>query len=264
LAETKTTESRLRDELASFQSLWRGGFFAGDPLDPMFSPHDVFGYVGIYHAIYQACIKPYVGPETTALEIGPGRGAWTRALLPAREVWCLDALSAEHNGFWQYVGDAPHVTYVQVDDFRCSLLPDETFDYLCSYDTLCHVSFEGIEAYVRNLRPKLKAGAHCFAMVADLEKYRSFIENRDERSVFNAFVSYFQNPLLRRVLERKAAKLNTNLIARYERFTENPEGNGWYHAGTQETCDLLEEHGYTVIERDVGLDPKSPIIHFTS
>lgn len=256
------SEQRLRDELQSFRKLWKGGFFVADPLDPMSSPHDIFGYVGIYHAIWAACIKPYVTAATTALELGPGRGAWTRTLLPAREVWCLDALPADHNGFWEYVGDAPHVHYVHVTDFSCSELPDDSFDYLFSYDTLCHTSFEGIEAYLRNLRPKLRSGADCFVMVADFDKYRAFVEHRDERSVFNTFIGYFQNPLLRRVLLRSAGKLNRRLMERYEQFLRDPEANGWFHAGTDETCRLLDELGYRVLDRDVGLDPKSPIVHF--
>ena len=256
-------EARLAEELRSFAQLWEGGFFVGDPLDSMFSPHGVFGYVGLYHAIYHACIRPYVTAETRALELGPGRGAWTRAMLGAREIWCLDALSAEHNRFWAYVGNARNVRYVHVSDFSCSILPDDAFDFLFSYDTLCHVSFDGIEAYVRNLRPKLRVGAHAFVMVADFDKYRRFVDERDSRSVFSAFVSYFSNPLVRRLLESKARKLNGNLIRRYEEFIQAPEANGWFHAGVDRTCELLERHGYRVIEPDVGLDPKSPIVHFS-
>lgn len=262
MAGAETSDERLRRELEAFRDLWRGGFYVADPLDPMSSPHTIFGYVGVYHAIYAACIRPYVGPQTAALEIGAGRGAWTRTLLPAREVWCLDALPAEHNGFWQYVGDAPHVHYVQVSDFGCSELPDDTFDYVFSYDTLCHVSFEGIEAYLRNLRPKLRDGADGFLMVADFEKYRVFVEQRDSRSVFSSFIGYFENPVLRRVLTRSAEKLNTRLVERYAAFLRNPEANGWFHAGTDATCALLERYGYDVVDRDVGLDPKSPIIRF--
>jgi hypothetical protein len=257
-------EARLRDELSSFRGLWKGGFFVGDPLDPMFSPHGVFGYVGVHHAIYLACIKPYVDPQTVVAEIGPGRGAWTRTFRDAKEVWALDALSAEHNRFWEYVGPSGSIHYVQVSDFSCAELPDDGVDYLFSYDALCHVSFDGIEAYARNLYPKLRAGAHAFVMVADFEKYGAFVESRDARSVFGAFVGYFRNPVLRRLLERKAAELNRSLMARYEHFLAEPdEGAGrWYHAGVERTCQLLERIGYRVVDRDMDIDPKSPIVHF--
>jgi hypothetical protein len=262
MSETDSADRRLRDELASFERFWQGGFFSGDPMDRMYSPHDVFGYVGIYYAIYLACIKPYVGPETVALELGPGRGAWTRTLLSAREVWALDALSAEHNSFWEYVGRADNVRYVQVRDFSCSMLPDNSIDYVFSYDTLCHVSFEGIEAYVANLRPKLHDGAHGFVMVADFAKYRRFIEAREQLSVFNRCVGYFSSRPLRRLLAKRARELNENLMRRFDEFMEEPEANGWFHAGADRTCELLERYGYTVVDRDMDIDPKSPIVHF--
>ncbi len=252
----------MRAELDSFRDLWQGGFFAGDPLDPLYSPHGVFGYMGIYHVIYLSCIRPYVGPDTVVAEIGPGRGAWTRTMLGAREIWALDALSADHNRFWEYVGESPSIHYHHVDDFGCAMLPDDGIDYLFSYDALCHVSFAGIEAYAEALHPKLRSGAHAFVMVADLGKYRRFVESRDRLSVFNAFISYFGNPVLRRLLERKASELNRKLAAKYEAHLADPERSGWFHAGTDETCALLERHGYRVVERDVGADPKSPIIHF--
>ena len=157
MADERQTAAQIHD----FEPVWRGGFFAGDPLDDMGSPYDLFGYYSAFHVVYLACIRQYVTPETCALEIGPGRGAWTRTLLGAKEVWALDALSAEHNDFWGYVGDQPHVHSYKVDDFTASMLPNDRIDYVFSYDTLCHVTFDGIEAYARNLYPKLRTERTC-------------------------------------------------------------------------------------------------------
>lgn len=77
--------SMLENELRQFQGLWDGGYYEGDPLDPLSgSNYRQFGYMSILHATYLWCIKPYVAADTVALELGPGRGAWTRALLPAK------------------------------------------------------------------------------------------------------------------------------------------------------------------------------------
>lgn len=136
---------RLRNELKSFQELWHGGFYGGNPLDPMgHSSYRLLGYMSILHVVYLTCIKPYINKNSIALEIGPGRGAWTKALLRAKEVWCLDALSPEHNNFCEYVGHAPNVKYLQVSDFSCSMLPNSKFDYLFSIGTFCHISFDGL------------------------------------------------------------------------------------------------------------------------
>lgn len=37
----------------------------------------------------------------------------------------------------------------------------------------------------------------------------------------------------------------------------------WYHAGVEKTCLMLESLSYRVIEPDVGLCHRDPIIHFT-
>lgn len=261
VADEAQTAAQIRD----FQSVWQGGFYVGDPLDDMGSPYGLFGYYSVQHVVYLTCIRQYVTPETVALEIGPGRGAWTRTMLGAKEIWALDALSAEHNGFWEYVGAEPHVHYVQVEDFSGSMLPDDRIDYVFSFDTLCHVTFDGIEAYARNLHPKLREGAHLFWMVADLDKYRAFVDDRHRRSVAWPFVRLFGRNLYRRVLERQAREIDDRQAARYESFLalpEGPEGNWWYHAGTRRTCEMLEGVGYRVVDPDVGADPRSPIVHF--
>jgi hypothetical protein len=51
---------------------------------------------------------------------------------------CLDALSAEHNGFW---------------------------------------SWESQQVYYRNLFAKLRPGAHAFVMFADFDKYNAALQN---------------------------------------------------------------------------------------
>jgi hypothetical protein len=229
----------------------------------MNTPYGVFGYVGVPYAITQACIRPYISPDTVALEIGPGHGAYTRAMLDAREVWCLDALSAEHNAFWEHVGTQPHVHYIQVRDHSCAMLPEDGIDFVFSFDVLCHVPFEGIEAYAGALVPKLRSGAHCFWMVADYAKYRRFIADR--QSVLPAFTSKIGRPWLRSLIERVAHRVESRELAPYLRHIELPEGlegSGWFDAGIDQTTTMLEGLGYRVLEPDIGIDPRSPIVHF--
>jgi hypothetical protein len=255
----------IDEQLHAFETVWHGGFFTGDPFDDMSSPYGLFGYTSVRHVVYLTCIRQYVTADTVALELGPGRGAWTRALLGAKEVWALDALSAEHNGFWEYIGEQPHVHYVKVEDFTASMLPDDAIDYVFSFDTLCHVTFDGIEAYARHLLPKLRDGAHLFWMVADFDKYRAFIDDRHRRSVAWPFVRLFGNRAYRRLLERQAREIDDREAAKYRDFLalpEGPEGSWWYDAGADRTCEMLEAVGYQVVDRDVGADPRSPIVHF--
>ncbi len=90
----------FNDEIKQFNGLWKGGYFMGDPFNPVGrSCYEDMGYISIIHAIYQVCIRPYIKNNTTVLEIDQGRGAWTKTMLNAKEIWYLYALSAEYNRF---------------------------------------------------------------------------------------------------------------------------------------------------------------------
>jgi hypothetical protein len=253
---------RLKRELDSFSGVWAGGYYSGDPLDPMGAPNfDQVGYMSVFHATYLTCIRPYVGPDTVAFEIGPGRGSWTKALLPAREVWVVDALSAEHNQFFEYLGHPDNVRYIQVDDFTLRDLPDDHFNFMFSYGALCHASFAGITEYARAALPKLTSGAHCFWMVADYAKYNAAVDALPQLSswVRCAPPGRRYRPLqaiLRRISKAKApGKLTPDP-------DDEPKPGRWYDAGAERTSAMLADVGYRVVDSDVGVNHRDPVIHF--
>jgi hypothetical protein len=255
--------STAKAEIDSFQSLWKGGYYEGDPLNPYRagSTYPGTGFVSALYATYAACIKPYITPETVALEIGPGRGAWTKALLGAKEVWALDALSAEHNGIHDYLGHPKNLHYFQVEDFSCSMLPDDHFDYMFSFGCLCHVSLDGITAYATNLRAKLKPGAHCFWMVGDSEKFNASHRNADPAGIWENLIpnrpryAWLKWLFLR--IERQHRRGPVKISA-----DQKPSPGRWYDAGAQRTADMLTGLGYRVLDIDVGTCLRDPIIHF--
>jgi hypothetical protein len=228
---------KLKKELAAFADLWHGGYFEGDPLDPFTkSGYSGLGYMSVLHATYLRCIKPYVNETTIALEIGPGRGAWTRTMLPAKEIYALDAMPESHNCFYEYLGNPQHVKYFQVKDFSCSELPDNHFTYMFTFGCLCHVSFEGISQYAFNTYSKMKHGSDCFWMVADYDKYNRAMKTH--------------------LPERQHMRLDP------EEDHEPVHPGRWYHAGIDWTCAILEQAGYRIVDRDVGTILRDPIIHF--
>jgi len=221
-------------EVASFRGLWKDGYFDADPLVPFadssYARDDKVGHISVYHATYLYCIQQHVHADTVALELGPGRGAWTKSMLGAKEIWAVDAVSAEDNKFWEYVGKRNDVKYVTVNDFLCRELPDRHFTYMFSFGCLCHVSFPNIAAYAENLWAKLRPGAVCFWMVADYEQFE-------------------------RVSKRK--------ISGAGRLPDDkPVPGRWFDAGKRRTCEMLGAAGYRIVHEDIGTCPRDPIIHF--
>jgi hypothetical protein len=256
---------KLSDELNSFRELWKGGYYEGDPLNPISqSGYGRLNYMSVLHATYLRCIKPYLNENTISLEIGPGRGAWTKTLLPSKEVWVLDALSSEHNKFFEYLNYPSNVKYIQVEDFRCSMLPDNYFNYMFSFGTLCHVSFDGISEYAKNLYSKLKTGCNCFWMIADYDKYNNAVSNIEKYDVLRNFVHPsigYQYPVA--LLLKLLQKLVPTPSMKNPHENDDPKPGRFYNAGIKKTKIMLEKIGYEVIDEDVGTNHRDPIIHFT-
>ncbi|PSB04082.1 class I SAM-dependent methyltransferase [Merismopedia glauca] len=253
--------SKLSTELNSFQNLWNNGYYEGDPLQPLASSsYGQLNYMSVLHATYLKCIKPYVNSETIAVEIGPGRGAWTKALLPAKEVWGLDALSAEHNQFFEYLDYPQNVKYFQVTDFTCSMLPNDYFNYMFSFGCLCHVSFQGISEYAANIFPKLKKGSNCFWMIADYQKYNQAIANANNLSIWRHLPVAERYGYIRKLLRWLELHQKPKAIEPDNNDIPNP--GRWYDAGLDKTCSMLQNIGYEIVEADVGTVHRDPIIHF--
>ncbi|MGY0575838.1 class I SAM-dependent methyltransferase [Bradyrhizobium sp. RDM12] len=169
-----------------FTKIWKGGYFEGNPLDPTTSStYVVYGYNSFLYTTYLVCIKPFVNKSTTVLEIGPGRGAWTKTFvhLGAQKIYCLDAAPPEHTGFYEYVGRHDSINYITVDDTNLDQIENNSIDFFFSFGVFCHLPREIVAGYIRNLASKMKPGANGFMMVGDFDKYNRCIERRS--TIFN-------------------------------------------------------------------------------
>lgn len=266
----------LNETIGLCQGLWEGGYYEGDPRDPYgCSGYRQMGLVSMLYAVYQVCIRPYINDQACVLEIGPGRGAWTKTMLAAKEIWCLDVNTPEHNGFWQYVGEEQRgrVKYLQTNNFECKELPDNHFDLLFSFGTFCHIPPEGQRAYFRALLPKMRIGGVGAIMIADFEKYNAAVKNYGDLGI-----------ILRRYASRNRIGMNlldvgrALLDAAYLLARRSPPGmlrdpmglidasavhrsqGSWFHTGLKDTCTFVESVGWQVVNPDVGLCIRDPIL----
>lgn len=243
-------------EIELFQTLWKGGYYEGNPLDPLspssYSQFDIkhgyldqrkhaqangirqteTGYISTIYAVYLICIRPHVNPNTTVLEIGPGRGAWSKAIMThnPKHLYALDALSAEHNAFFKYVSPASNITYTQVKDFSCPTVPDNSIDFFFSFGAFCHMSRASTVAYFDTLADKMKPGSHGYIMITDYDKFDKVYCTYHDKNAN-------QDP--------------------------DPTHPGrWHHHGEKWFCDMILKRGFKVIDSDIGVTLRDVIVHF--
>lgn len=256
-----------------FSLAWSGGYYEGDPLDSMAeSTYGVYGYNSSLHTVYLACIRPYVGPETVALEIGPGRGAWSKVILARNctKLYAVDAAPAEHTHFWEYVGQNQRATYIVTKDFELNDVPDSSIDFFFSFGVFCHLRPEMCASYIRSLARKMKPGANGFLMVADFDKYSSCQKNADNTSLKRFFDHQTRKVWMPMRLAYSAtwnmfrSKMDLECVSKdKERNLSNSAGDtSWYHWGIENACKTLSESGFEVIDQDIDAINRDPIAHF--
>lgn len=256
-----------------FQETWEGGYYEGDPMDPMGgSSYGLYGYIGTLHAVYLACIRPYVGKDTVALEIGPGRGAWSKTILArnCKRLYAVDAAPAEHTRFWDHVGHNERATYVVTKDFELSDIPDNSIDFFFSFGVFCHLPQEMCESYVRTLARKMKPGANGFVIYADFDKYNRCLDEYGRTSLKRYFDRQKRLIWLPVRWGYAAAwslfRSKIDLPRIYKEGGDNlrdEKGRApWFHWGVENACRAFESAGFEVIDPDIEAINRDPATHF--
>ncbi len=114
-------------------------------------------------------VIPYVRPDYTALEIGPGGGRWTRYLLQFKRLYVVDfhqELSSElRKNFHR-----PNMVFIRNNGTDFPGVPDRAVDYVFSFDTFVHLDPPLIEAYLGNLKRIVSPGGNVVLHYSDKTK----------------------------------------------------------------------------------------------
>lgn len=123
-------------------------------------------------------------PTGTILEIAPGFGRWTDYLRDYCEHLhvvdfserCVEACRR------RFAADARVHCYVN-DGRSLPMLPDESIDFVFSFDSFVHTKRDIVEAYIRELGTKLKVGGQGFIHHSNLGEYAHSMRERLPQSV---------------------------------------------------------------------------------
>lgn len=131
-----------------------------------------------WHATILPRIHTFV-PAGTILEIGPGFGRWSkylkdlcgRLILVDISEKCVAACD-------ERFASSEHVTAHVNDGASLDVVPDESIDFVFSFDSLVHAEEEVIEVYLREISRKLEKngiGIIHHSNAGELPKYHSLI-----------------------------------------------------------------------------------------
>ncbi|QMW23908.1 class I SAM-dependent methyltransferase [Sandaracinobacteroides saxicola] len=245
-----------------FRKIWKGGYYGGDPMHPInCREYGDLGLISVNNAVYRGLVLPNINPETVVVEIGPGRGAWTRGMLGAKFLYCLDVLSAEHNDFWAYVGEAARekISYFEVSDASVSVVPDEAADFIFSFGAFCHIDPVLQNDYLKNLYRVAKPGAVGVIMFANFDKSNAALDNIGKLRAVPATLTGVNYSLRYNVGRLLSAWTKEG---RQDKTDTTPRPGRFYHRDIDDFAAALETAGWNVIMPDVGLNHRDAIALF--
>jgi ubiquinone/menaquinone biosynthesis C-methylase UbiE len=114
-------------------------------------------------------LLPYVNPDHTAIEIGPGGGRWTRYLLGFGRLYGIDyhqeLLDELARNF-----SAPHLHLLVNNGTDFPGIPDQSIDFLFSFGVFVHLDVDIIEAYLHSMQRVLKPTGCAMIQYSDKNK----------------------------------------------------------------------------------------------
>jgi len=212
--------------LDALRKLFPRGYNSGDVLSRIPGPRRLLEEVrvgGSYREVFCRAVQPYITPASKVLELGPGSGSWTRALLkhvPHGEVHTVDFQDAR--GWIHAEPGCGRLVCHQVTDNSFSGVPDRSFDFLWSFGVLCHNNAEHIREIFRNVLPKMKPGAYAAHEIGDWDK-----------------------------LEQLGWGFRWGVPARFKSLPD--DAIWWPRNSAAQTCAIAVAEGWEVMERDLGV-----------
>lgn len=264
-----TKDAKISEEFDKFRNadLWGDGFMDADPLRPVsWSSYGAAGLISVYHAAFLSCIKPYVPKNGFALEIGPGMGAWTKALLEAgaARVFAIDVQPASNEGIYKHLGDLrAKLTYIVARDCSGQGVPDGV-DFFWSFGTFVHLSPEVQREYIAMIARKVRPGAHGFIQFADFEQWNRVVSTVDYRihEWLGNIIGGLDGKSVRDICEAHPAIAVRTSLSEKDLDLETVHPGRYFYVGTNWLHQTLSDAKLEVLDVNVIPSLRDPIIHF--
>jgi SAM-dependent methyltransferase len=237
-------KEKFKEEIKSFQNIWHGGYFGENSTTR--------NQIGLEDYLINN-----IENNLTILEIGCGRGRWSKFIyenLNPKKLQCIDVLSEEHNNFWSFVGNdkKEKLDYYQVKNFSLDEIPDESLDFVFSYDVWCHISSSSQELYLESLYKKCKPGAKLIIMYSDPEKYYKSEPNN---------LWFIKGYLPKEKVENATNNEEIFKLAIEDSDGEIIEGR-WYWIGKEKFTQNVNKYGYKILSEDLNIDKTNVLTFF--
>jgi len=126
-----------------------------------------------YKVIFDELIRPRLLASRTLLEIGPGRGSWTKAVLdtfPDGTLYVIDRLPLEHMIRLRCPSAGDRLRFVQSNSNDYSMFPNNLFDFAFSFGVFVHLPLREIKTLLTRLRPKMCHGGEIILHYSNWDK----------------------------------------------------------------------------------------------
>ncbi len=114
-------------------------------------------------------LKPYLFPDATVLEVGPGGGRWTRYMLGVKKIYAVDYHIELLNELKKNVGKK-NIEFIHNNGFDFPGVPDHAIDFLFSFGTFVHLDLDIIQQYLENMQRILKPAGIVVLQYSDKNK----------------------------------------------------------------------------------------------
>lgn len=130
-------------------------------------------------------VLPYVNPQHTAVEIGPGGGRWTRYLMGCERVYAVDYFQELLDELGRNFREK-NIIPIKNNGTDFPGVPEHAVDFVFSFGTFVHFDAPVIEKYLQSIRSILRPGGNVVLHYSDMTKIMArensgFADNTPER-----------------------------------------------------------------------------------